>query len=91
MAGATESAVTLNFMTFNVRHDHHDHSPTLPFAAPPAKEDPFNVNQFAEEQPWSIRKWKIADTILLYSPDVIGLQVSRGKRSRGKSKTFADI
>ncbi|KAI9483691.1 MAG: Endonuclease/exonuclease/phosphatase [Benjaminiella poitrasii] len=65
---------TLKFMTFNVRHDHHIDSPTTPFAAPPVREDPFDTNQFAGEQPWSIRKWKIADTILLYSPDIVALQ-----------------
>lgn len=75
MAGAGNESTTINFMTFNIRHDHHEHSPTIPFAAPPVKDDPFNLNQFDEEQPWSIRKWKIMDTILLYSPDVLGIQV----------------
>ncbi|KAI7900033.1 Endonuclease/exonuclease/phosphatase [Cokeromyces recurvatus] len=64
----------LKFMTFNIRHDHHINSPTTPFAAPPIKENAFDVSQFAEEQPWTIRKWKIADTILLYSPDIVALQ-----------------
>lgn len=55
---------TLKIMTFNVR---------------------FDLNQVPErqsieaslegEQPWSTRKWKIADTILLYEPDIVGLQV----------------
>jgi hypothetical protein len=67
-------AGTLNFMTLNIRHDHHDHSPTTPFAAPPVKEEPFNASEFGQEQPWSIRKWKVVDTILLYSPDVLALQ-----------------
>ncbi|KAI8047099.1 Endonuclease/exonuclease/phosphatase [Gilbertella persicaria] len=66
--------MTLSFMTFNVRHDHHEESNMTPFAEPPAKEAPFDTAQFQYEQPWSIRKWKIVDTILLYSPDVVGLQ-----------------
>ncbi|KAI8646678.1 Endonuclease/exonuclease/phosphatase [Parasitella parasitica] len=67
-------AGTINFMTFNVRHDHHDHSPTTIFAAPPSKENPLENEEFEGEQPWSIRKWKIVDTILLYSPDILALQ-----------------
>ncbi|KAI8379717.1 Endonuclease/exonuclease/phosphatase [Radiomyces spectabilis] len=59
----------LRFMTFNIRHDHGKDSPYEPFAAPP--ESP---TEFSHEQPWAIRKWKIADTIILYSPDVVGLQ-----------------
>ncbi|KAI8991884.1 Endonuclease/exonuclease/phosphatase [Mycotypha africana] len=58
-------------MTFNIRLDHGE---KRPFLSPPTKEDPFDPKQFAEEQPWSIRKWKIADTIRLYLPDVLGLQ-----------------
>ncbi|KAI8989597.1 Endonuclease/exonuclease/phosphatase [Pilobolus umbonatus] len=65
---------TLNLMTFNVRHDHHEDSPTTPFAPPPAYENPFDISQFGLEQPWSVRKWKIADSLLLYSPDIIALQ-----------------
>lgn len=68
-------AGTINFMTFNVRHDHHNHSQTTPFAAPPLRENPLEKEEFGGEQPWSIRKWKIVDTILLYSPDVLALQV----------------
>lgn len=68
-------AGTINFMTFNVRHDHHNHSQTTPFAAPPSRENPLEKEEFDGEQPWSIRKWKIVDTILLYSPDVLALQV----------------
>ncbi|KAI8581576.1 hypothetical protein K450DRAFT_270097 [Umbelopsis ramanniana AG] len=57
---------TLKIMTFNVR---------------------FDLNQVPErqsadtsldgEQPWSTRKWKIADTILLYEPEIVGLQEPR--------------
>lgn len=68
-------ATSLNLMTFNVRHDGHEHSAKSPFAAPPSKEEPFNPEHFKEEQPWTIRKWKVLDTILLYSPDVVALQV----------------
>ncbi|CEP12264.1 hypothetical protein [Parasitella parasitica] len=67
-------AGTITFMTFNVRHDHHDHSPTTFFATPPSKENPVDNKEFEGEQPWSIRKWKIVDTILLYSPDILALQ-----------------
>lgn len=67
----------VNFMTFNVRHDHHPHSIRTPFARPPQVDSPFDPSQLGSEQPWSIRKWKIVDTILLYSPDVLGLQVRK--------------
>jgi hypothetical protein len=67
----------LTFMTFNIRHDHHEDSPTSPFAEAPVKEDPFDPSQFALEQPWALRKWKVVDTILLYSPDILALQVKR--------------
>lgn len=73
--GSNNRATALNLMTFNLRHDHHSDSPTSPFAAPPVRDDAFNVSLFGEEQPWSIRKWKVVDTILLYSPDVLALQV----------------
>jgi len=69
-------AGTINFMTFNVRHDHHGHSDTTAFATPPVRERPLEKEEFGGEQPWSIRKWKIVDTILLYSPDILALQVS---------------
>ncbi|GAA5805678.1 Endonuclease/exonuclease/phosphatase [Helicostylum pulchrum] len=71
---SNERATKLNLMSFNIRHDHHKDSPTSPFAAPPVRDDAFNVSLFGEEQPWSIRKWKVMDTILLYSPDVLALQ-----------------
>lgn len=71
---SSNMAATLNFMTLNIRHDHHVHSPTTPFSAPPVKEEPFNVSEFGQEQPWSVRKWKVMDTIILYSPDVLALQ-----------------
>jgi hypothetical protein len=67
----------LTFMTFNIRHDHHENSPTSPFAEAPVKEDPFDPSQFALEQPWALRKWKVVDTILLYSPDILALQVKK--------------
>ncbi|KAG1055116.1 hypothetical protein G6F43_002905 [Rhizopus delemar] len=59
----------LNFMTFNIRLDYHENTVVDAFAAPPDKQDPFDPKEFSGEQPWSIRKWKIMDTILLYSPD----------------------
>lgn len=65
----------LSFMTLNVRHDNHEHSQKTVFATPPIKQNPFDPQEFLGEQPWSIRKWKILDTILLFMPDVIGLQV----------------
>lgn len=64
----------LNFMTFNIRLDYHENTVVDAFAAPPDKQDPFDPKEFSGEQPWSIRKWKIMDTILLYSPDVVALQ-----------------
>ncbi|KAG2207914.1 hypothetical protein INT47_010898 [Mucor saturninus] len=72
--GSSNRAAALNLMTFNIRHDHHDDSPTSPFATPPVRDDASNVTLFGGEQPWSIRKWKVVDTILLYSPDVLALQ-----------------
>ncbi|CAO3653793.1 unnamed protein product [Mucor hiemalis] len=36
--------------------------------------NPFNPEHFNEEQSWTIRKWKVLDTILLYSPDILALQ-----------------
>ncbi|CEI90094.1 hypothetical protein RMCBS344292_04427 [Rhizopus microsporus] len=60
----------ISFITLNVRHDHHQNSTMSPFAAPPTKENPFDTKEFYGEQPWSIRKWKVMDTILLYSPDI---------------------
>ncbi|KAI8372327.1 Endonuclease/exonuclease/phosphatase [Choanephora cucurbitarum] len=66
--------MALSFMSFNIRHDHHETSVLTPFAEPPVKENPLDTTQFEREQPWSIRKWKIVDTILLYMPDVVGLQ-----------------
>lgn len=73
--GSDNRTSALNLMTFNLRHDHHEDSPTSPFATPPMRDDAFNAILFGGEQPWSIRKWKIIDTILLYSPDVLALQV----------------
>ncbi|KAG1309543.1 hypothetical protein G6F60_000637 [Rhizopus arrhizus] len=73
---ANNTQKKLSFMTLNIRHDHHPTSPTTPFAAPPIKENPFDSNDFLGEQPWTIRKWKVMDTILLYSPDIIALQES---------------
>jgi hypothetical protein len=69
-------ARVVNFMSLNVRHDQHPHSIKHTFAEPPERDSPFDPAQFAFEQPWSIRKWKIVDTILLYSPDILGLQVN---------------
>ncbi|KAI9024391.1 Endonuclease/exonuclease/phosphatase [Phycomyces nitens] len=66
---ATEKS--LRFMTFNVRHDHGKDSTLQAFAAPPEIDPKTGLDH---EQPWSIRKWKIADTILLYSPDIVGIQ-----------------
>ncbi|KAI9317049.1 Endonuclease/exonuclease/phosphatase [Dichotomocladium elegans] len=54
----------MKFMTFNVRHDHGPNSTQQPFAYVPAPES------FQGEQPWAIRKWKVADTVLLWSPDI---------------------
>ncbi|RCH96481.1 hypothetical protein CU098_006288 [Rhizopus stolonifer] len=59
----------LSFMTLNVRHDNHEHSQKTVFATPPIKQNPFDPQEFLGEQPWSIRKWKILDTILLFMPD----------------------
>lgn len=61
----------IKFMTFNIRHDKEGQK--QPFQAPPS----FSPNEkLTGEQPWSIRKWKIADTILFYQPDIIGFQVN---------------
>ncbi|KAL0085736.1 Endonuclease/exonuclease/phosphatase [Phycomyces blakesleeanus] len=65
------SEKSLRFMTFNVRHDHGKESTLQAFAAPPEIAQEGGLDH---EQPWSIRKWKIADTILLYSPDIVGIQ-----------------
>ncbi|KAG0181757.1 hypothetical protein DFQ28_002568 [Apophysomyces sp. BC1034] len=59
---------SLKFLTFNIRHDHGPDSPYQPFAAPPQNPT------FKHEQAWAIRKWKVADTVLLYEPDIIGFQ-----------------
>ncbi|KAI9261988.1 Endonuclease/exonuclease/phosphatase [Sporodiniella umbellata] len=64
----------LSFMTLNVRHDNHANSPTNPFAPPPTLLNPFDPNAFLGEQPWTIRKWKVLDTITLYSPDILAVQ-----------------
>lgn len=55
---------TLKIMTFNVRFD---------LKQVPERQSP--DASLEGEQPWSTRKWKIADTILLYEPDIVGLQV----------------
>lgn len=73
--GSNNRTTALKLMTFNVRHDNHDYSPKSPFATPPVRDDALDVTLFGGEQPWSIRKWKVVDTILLYSPDVLALQV----------------
>lgn len=54
---------TLKIMTFNVRFDLNQ--------VPERQSDDTSLDG---EQPWSARKWKIADTILLYEPDIVGLQ-----------------
>ncbi|KAG1079408.1 hypothetical protein G6F42_023782 [Rhizopus arrhizus] len=65
-------AGTINFMTFNVRHDHHGHSDTTAFATPPVRERPLEKEEFGGEQPWSIRKWKI-ETVLHQLQDIQAL------------------
>lgn len=55
---------TLKVMTFNVRFDLNQ-----------VPERQSAQDSLEGEQPWSTRKWKIADTILLYEPDIVGLQV----------------
>lgn len=65
-----ESPMRLQFMTFNIRHDHGEHASDKPFAQPPALPE-----SLKGEQPWSLRKWKVADTVLMYSPDIVGFQV----------------
>lgn len=55
---------TLKVMTFNVRFDLNQ-----------VPERQSAEDSLSGEQPWSLRKWKVADTILLYGPDIVGLQV----------------
>lgn len=57
-------------MTFNIRHDHGPQSTRESFASVDVPES------LTGEQPWAIRKWKVADTVLLWSPDIVGFQVS---------------
>ncbi|KAI7869881.1 Endonuclease/exonuclease/phosphatase [Spinellus fusiger] len=58
---------SIRCMTFNVRHDHGPNSTLEAFATPPEINKDTSLDA---EQPWSVRKWKIADTVLLYSPDI---------------------
>ncbi|KAI8089134.1 Endonuclease/exonuclease/phosphatase [Halteromyces radiatus] len=57
-----------SFMSFNIRHDHGPSSINSILSAPPP------MNELIGEQPWPIRKWKVADTLLFYQPDIVGLQ-----------------
>ncbi|GAB5586634.1 hypothetical protein Unana1_01534 [Umbelopsis nana] len=57
---------TLKVMTFNVRFDLNQ-----------VPERQSAEDSLSGEQPWSLRKWKVADTILLYGPDIVGLQEPR--------------
>lgn len=59
----------MKFMTFNIRHDHGPQSLRESFTSAEVPES------LAGEQPWAIRKWKVADTVLLWSPDIVGFQV----------------
>lgn len=56
----------VNFMTFNIRHD------------PGGEVGKFDAlpSSFLGEQPWSLRKYKVADTVLMWSPDIVGFQVN---------------
>ncbi|KAF7721613.1 hypothetical protein EC973_004360 [Apophysomyces ossiformis] len=58
----------LKLLTFNVRYDQQTDSPAQPFAAPPKSPT------LKHEQAWAIRKWKIADTVLIYEPDIVAFQ-----------------
>ncbi|KAJ8662500.1 hypothetical protein O0I10_001460 [Lichtheimia ornata] len=58
----------MKFMTFNIRHDHGPQSLRESFTSAEVPES------LAGEQPWAIRKWKVADTVLLWSPDIVGFQ-----------------
>ncbi|KAI7849253.1 Endonuclease/exonuclease/phosphatase [Circinella umbellata] len=55
----------MKFMTFNIRLDLGGES----YAAAPELPD-----QFQGELPWSIRKWKVGDTVLMWEPDIVGFQ-----------------
>ncbi|KAI8068089.1 Endonuclease/exonuclease/phosphatase [Gongronella butleri] len=57
----------VSMMSFNIRLDVSDTKSI--FAAPPE-----TIESFAGELPWSVRKFKVADTILFYQPDIVGLQ-----------------
>ncbi|ORZ05433.1 Endonuclease/exonuclease/phosphatase [Absidia repens] len=59
-----------SFMTFNIRHDHGPSSPNTILAPPPSEP----LQDTSGELPWAIRKFKVADTILFYQPDIVGLQ-----------------
>ncbi|CAO3593461.1 unnamed protein product [Absidia cylindrospora] len=59
-----------SFMTFNICHDHGPSSPNTILAPPPSEP----LQDTSGELAWAIRKFKVADTILFYQPDIIGLQ-----------------
>ncbi|CAH1762954.1 9915_t:CDS:2 [Entrophospora sp. SA101] len=64
----------LRIASFNIRYDSKGIDPS-----PRATNEGFIINQKlekrqAKEQPWNIRKYKVADTILFHKIDVIGIQ-----------------
>ena len=56
----------MKFMTFNIRMD------SAGEAYAPAPPLP---STFEGELPWSVRKWKVGDSVLLWEPDIVGFQV----------------
>lgn len=60
-----DQEMKVNFMTFNIRHD--PGGEIGKFTALPSS--------LLGEQPWSLRKYKVADTVLMWSPDIVGFQV----------------
>ena len=56
----------MKLMTFNIRLD----SGGEPYASAPELPE-----RFEGELPWSIRKWKVGDTVLMWEPDIVGFQV----------------
>ncbi|KAI9276244.1 Endonuclease/exonuclease/phosphatase [Sporodiniella umbellata] len=79
----------IRLLTLNVRHD-SDATQKTTFAAPPVKEEPLNPETFKGEQPWSIRKWKVLDTVLLYSPDILALQQSASHQLKDLEALLGD-
>nr|CAG8530868.1 11284_t:CDS:2 [Entrophospora candida] len=64
----------LRIASFNIRYDSKGIDPS-----PRATNEGFIINQKlekrqAKEQPWNIRKYKVADTILFHKIDIVGIQ-----------------